>query len=684
MSNTKQQHAQALPGPGWSLLIFIFVLIAAGLSTRAAATPTASQSVPLKAGWNAIWLEVEPVGEDGLRRSPEAVFANTAIEIVATPKPLAGTSTFFSGASTGLGDDASPNDTDFEDDSSKFNEGGWQQWKRTTEGTNNLALISGNRPYLVKVADGTPDFALNLTGKVRFFRPEWVPDRYNLLGFGLEGSPTFDAFFGPSGTKHEVHKIFTLMPSGEWKSVNTEPTPTNMVSGRAYWIYSSGPSDYMGPVAVDFRHSVTGRLGYGGPGDALPIYALDAADDAVPSLELDLAELTFTNLGSADAIPELDLRDFDGYEPGLNLQIVNPASNSLRRELGGQVDSSPATGGSAQLGESIISGETETHTLGAQRSWTSGSPTRTNLYRLDTGGASFWLPVTAAHSDLRSPTDLSPVEDLDNVAGLWVGEVIIDSVTSIVEDGAPVRPASGAAPLRIILHSDVAGSVRLLNQVTLMQTKGANTSGPDSDFPDQGPSPVLVIDPAQIPFFEGIKERNGKKVGIRIQTVGYDMPRKIDGESQEELLNATVLGSESDTNPEGTLLYPDLNTIGETGIADFLRSRSSRPPTLAEAYELSIAMTGAVGPGKTVNTTLTLDPFHRSNPFRHAFHKQQARGPMITREMEIVFDPEQTLTDRLRGSFTETIQGLMQSNLVFAGRVEMRRVSSVDILIPTK
>ena len=43
-----------------------------------------------------------------------------------------------------------------------------------------------------------------LEGKVRFSRPEWTPDRYNLEGFGLDpvNPPSFEEFFGPAGSTH--------------------------------------------------------------------------------------------------------------------------------------------------------------------------------------------------------------------------------------------------------------------------------------------------------------------------------------------------------------------------------------------------------------------------------------------------------------------------------------------------
>jgi hypothetical protein len=203
-----------------------------------------------------------------------------------------------------------------------------------------------------------------------------------------------------------------------------------------------------------------------------------------------------------------------------------------------------------------------------------------------------------------------------------------------------------------------------------MQTKSADS--------EVAPSPVLVVDPRQIPFFEGVKERNGKRVGLRLEAVAYDMPRKLDAVSQELLLNATEAGSDPPIP-----LYPDL--LNEAGLSDFLQKQNSRPPTLNEAYHFALPMAGTLGAGKTVRTTpasLTLDPFHRSNPFRHVYHKKHNRGPQINRTFECTFDPGQPVADLLRGTFTETILGVTSARLTLRGKITLRRVSTVAHLGP--
>lgn len=566
---------------------------------------TAPQTINLVAGWNAVWLEVEPTyaagdPKAGQPKAPVDVFTNPAIDIVASPKPLAGSAEFFG---------VEPGALDTGGGVTTFNKADWLQWKRTDPtSANNLTSVIGNRSYLIHTT-GNTTVTFTLTGKVRFFRPTWTPDRYNLLGFNLEGTRTFTAFFSASGAKHSVDKIFTLNAAGSWVKVTPAQT---MESNKAYWIYSSGMSTYMGPVAFDFDRSVAGSLNYGGPSDAVK----------VGSDTLDLEEITFTNLGTTPATPTATAISADS---ALTLYRVTQGADGLSYVRGN---------GFLAAFVPVPSSGNLTLTIGAKRTFIDNA-VHTSLYRIKTSpaGASFYLPVTALQSDVQQPVVSGATTP--SMAGLWVGDVVVNGATSIVVDGAPTQATAGTAPLRIVMHSDGGGTVRLLSQVTLMQTKAAD--------PDGAGVPVLVVDPAKIPFFEGIKIRDGKRTGIRIEAVAYDMPRSASAWTGADLVTF-----------------------------------ATRPVSLQETYDLTRPMTGAIG--QTVTTTLALDPFHRSNPLRHVYHQDLTKGPKITRTLTLVFNGDVSVPDRLNASFTDTIQGLIKSNLTLTGHVELRRVSPVATL----
>ncbi len=106
-------------------------------------------------------------------------------------------------------------------------------------------------------------------------------------------------------------------------------------------------------------------------------------------------------------------------------------------------------------------------------------------------------------------------------AGLWVGEVTLGKVNEVqkaVNGAADVVSKTGdTASIRIILHVDASGQVRLLKDVIVMQTQADGVPLPPA-------KPVLVTDPAQIFQYEGVVRRNGKLVGLRYGTAAFDFP----------------------------------------------------------------------------------------------------------------------------------------------------------------
>ena len=667
---------KTIPSPALSLAVTSCLALLCPASALLA--QTATQDIPLDAGWNAVWLEVEPIYPDdhahspGQAKAPDDVFTNPTVTKVISPNPSAGTAEFFAQNPTAV--------------PATITQALWQQWSRSAvANNNNLRMVTGNRPYLIHAS--APG-AVAITGKVRFQRPVWVADRYNLIGFGLAGTPasptlpTFAEFFAPVSTTHQASRIYQLnATSGNWTAV----TPTTaMTSNEAYWIFSNGSSDYMGPIAVDFKGAPTGGLSFGGPTDVRQV------GTGTDGLELDLEEIVFSNLSeSQPGAPTLDLIEADPGPGTLALHVVKPNSTNLGYTLGNRVDTAAGpTTNPSNLDEIVNGGTTRILTLGARRNWNSGQAGRTNLYRLQTGGKTlFWLPISATRTDVLLPTDLLPESNVGNVKGLWIGEVSVTGVSSLVENGAPVRPVTAPAPIRLLLHSDDSGKVRLLSQVTIMKSRSAD--------PSVTPASVLVVDDERIPFFEGIKERNGKKVGIRLEAVAFEMPRDTSRSAQEDenqqdgvvddLIDFIVAESTSPSSDwrDGTGLYNTRSDVTPAAIDSYLLFRNLRPPTLKEVYHSTLPCDGALGAGKTVQTrpsTLSMDGFHRANPFRHAFHQKHAKGPRITRELSIVLNPEQTVPDRLLGTYREEITGLTKSRITLTGDIRMQRVTKIGTL----
>lgn len=216
---------------GWStstrLLTLALLYCVAWGQTRALGETTRSQMIQLRPGWNAVFLEVEP-----LERRPGELFAGTPVEVVAAFFPQIHPMTYIQ----------NPGDA-------PWREEGWNVWyapRREDGFLANLHTIQGNQAYLIFASAG---FDWTVRGAVSVRSIRWQPNSYNFTGFNLDpqSPPTFEKFFSPSAA-HRGQKIYRLA-DGIWSPVRDLST-TRMQAGAAYWVYCSGSSSYQGPLEL--------------------------------------------------------------------------------------------------------------------------------------------------------------------------------------------------------------------------------------------------------------------------------------------------------------------------------------------------------------------------------------------------------------------------------------------------
>jgi hypothetical protein len=625
------------------------------------------QTLNLAHGWNAVWLEVTPEDSNGLSKTCDQVFQSNdfLIDRVASPVGEIGTAEFTS------------------DPESLFNQGGWDVWAANPQSgeTANVA-IRANHAYLVHVSpktgsaqDGSPAGVLNVQGEVVFYRPAWTKGEFNLVGFGVQGAPTFASLMsgsgvtvdGPLGAAANVQKLNAA--TGAWEPVKG----TDVVqSGQAYWInvpYTLVGKGWSGPVETDFSGAVSGTWNFGsGPG-SLAVLNPDAP--AADPVLMTPGELTFSNLeGSGGAAHQISITRLAaaGTDSGSN-DLELWALEAVPQELKWQTQTVDWLAG-WQLGN-VTAGGSRSITVGLRRNWSSGLNFREHLYRVSvslSGGSVYrWLPVRAINADL-SPTPGS-TEPASPFAGLWAGQIILNSVTSLGTAGSPVQATASELPMQIFIHVDSAGQARLVPRSILMQTKTASL--------DITPTQVLVVDETRIPYLDGVQERSdGTRVGLRLETVTFDLPRDLSAAHLSASLRGKVATAQGVANPADVA---DADVLAYFALA----SRTSRPPDLPETYYLSWPLDGQLGVGRTMGTgassPLTLDAFHRSNPFRHAFHPQHGAGYTVSRSFSITFDaaPDPTI---LTGTYQETTRGLSRQDIVSKGGISLRRISTADTL----
>lgn len=644
----------------WCAVLMAFLWL--GVPPVAAVDRT--QVLPLSYGWNAVWMEVTPRNPDGSTVTADQVFATAesdpfVIDQIAVASEAENPKRFVTHPAN-----TTP-------------QVGWLLWKRSP-GSGETDSILAQRPgaFLVRVVprsgtvqNGTQAGTLRITGRTSFQRPSWNRDRFSLVGFGIEGGVTFTDLLGAAGwtTSAENPKAFRLDPAtGQWVPVgSTDP----VVAGQAYWIslpFQLPDTRYAGPIGIDFNGALLGRLDFGrGPGAT----RIENPSGGGPLLPVSTAELTLTrrNQGAAANVQGVTLSRILPTAAQSEAAAEMPLFRLER--VPGQLQWRATPTGSDPIWElgTVAPGTSQSVTFGLSRNWIDNAP-REHLYqlrvRVGSGAIVFDLPVVASGN---GPVGLgSNPTSTATLPGLWMGTIAIDQVTSLTAtNGQPVVPTESTASIRILIHVGTNGVPVLLSRVLLMQTRAAD--------PSVASTPVLVLSESQIPFFEGIEERGGKKVGVRFESAFFDLPRDWRPTAQRpelllEIQQTLNLGS---------------SPVVATNLFDFLAAQPSRPPQLNEAYWDRWPLEGTWAPGGGARTPadapLLLDPFHRSNPFRHAFHRQHGAGYPIRRAFVLSLD-NQPFQGELTGTFEETISGLATADLVYRGKVSLQRLSDVTDL----
>lgn len=208
-------------------------------------------------------------------------------------------------------------------------------------------------------------------------------------------------------------------------------------------------------------------------------------------------------------------------------------------------------------------------------------------------------------------------------AGLWLGEVSLNSVNEVTSHPTNTTPAGGTFDFNIILHAGANGVVRLLKDVTVMQKR--NTASNVTDI-------VLLTDDALIPNYDGVLKRAGKLVGVRYssafyQFAGQSLPMAGGIGYAFRVAGTNSIPAGLPTNPFRHLYHPQhRNPVDLQGV----------PYDLTRIIEINLTGGGLTG---------------------------QSEG-----------------RDRLEGTYRETLWGLHKIPLIVEGSIRLQRVSLVNKL----
>jgi hypothetical protein len=507
------------------------------------------QTIQLRPGWNAVFLEVSP--EPALC---DSVFAGTPVEsvwdfnrVVDLPQFVQDPTSLMLGAP------------------------GWLTWfppQHPLSGQANLFALRDGRPYLVKVATNASPFTLKVTGRPSLRRSAWVSGGMNFVGFHVStNAPSFRSLFmGEAGLSDQP--IYTLDAAGVWRKV-ADPATARPRPGESYWIRCALPAQRAGTIVAEAGT----RNG-----------------------------LAFADSGAEQA---LRIRNTSTGARNISIRLLTSAT--------APAGSAPVAGmvpltywkadGTTNTGWIPVSAPLTYNALPAGKEWqirfgarlpsglSAGLLYQSLLEITDDAGMRWLVPVSAGDVSLAQSGELSK-------AGLWVGDAVLNSVSQPAHTTQPdaLRTAGGEFSFRVLVHVDSNGAARLLRQAFLVRKPPVTQ--PDPEDPDESivvePARTAIItDEARIPQVVG----SGPLVGRRLSSVAYSFvdPLLLSGPGfGAATLTATVnVGYDDPLNPFKHQFHPDHNNLDERFEQVLPEGRESF--SIKRAIKLSFSATDPLG-----------------------------------------------------------------------------------------
>jgi len=206
-----------------------------------------TQSIELKAGWNAVYFHVDA---SHATLSQLVDVPNNPIQEVWLWQAESTTSQFVDSPKV-------PTTTGSQ----------WYNWTRSLGPSSPLQYLSANSAYLVRVATNVTTFTWNVKGKPVPLRYRWTTTGLNLLGFPTpaNNAPSFESFLGPVPEIQQRAEIYRYVGGdlGAGNPVRVLGLRTAAVSrGEAFWIRSGSTFNrYFGPFEVSLQDSRGAQFG---------------------------------------------------------------------------------------------------------------------------------------------------------------------------------------------------------------------------------------------------------------------------------------------------------------------------------------------------------------------------------------------------------------------------------------
>ncbi len=624
MPLSSRKLARAIVASSW--VIFVWGILAS-FSAQASAQWTDYQ-LQLEAGWNGIFLEVDPWPADA-----DTLFNGLPIETVwmrADAPAVAGSTTCLN-----------PDDPNCvpPDDS------GWRTWvplNHPARSTQNLGVIRGGQAYLMRASEA---FVWNVSGRPAARKTPWQIG-FNHVGFYVDEAgttPTFASYLAPFTTLG-AQSLFAigadaaLVPIGDASSARTR-------TGTSYWVKSTKAGTYDGPVEIDLGSLRGVEFSKNIVEHALTLVNLAGATRALRIAYAGSASAPTEPPGSPGVAGDVPMRfwDYDSAQQVFLWRVLTSQTFVLTTR--GQVGSRRLLRLAVHregLGPAELDGEGH------------GSQYQGVLTVTDGQGFRRRLPVSAqVPAGLDGTVAGGAGGAGGGRAGLYVGTATLNAV-SWVTSGArswvnsdPVNPQlqPGATDDRttpratpaefvfpIIVHLDDAGVYRMLHEVRMMWRPGDEEAGIAGEFvlvtPECPPQVLAMLEAGGIQDGEPYSRRLGTAAFYFTDPLDRAIDLVLTGGFEGMLQGTTLTRGNDRLNPFRHRFHPD-HDCNEAG----------------ECFDIT----------RTFALTFDLEP--TPGEFRPGHNEAY-----------------------LRGTYSETITGLHRDPIRVGGTFQLSRVSRVGRL----
>src|SRR6185503_5306161 len=119
--------------------------------------------------------------------------------------------------------------------------------------------------------------------------------------------------------------------------------------------------------------------------------------------------------------------------------------------------------------------------LGVRRAGSPNAYYQSLLEITDDAGTRWMVPISSAPARVNTAGFMAASEPNPH-AGLWVGDVVLKSVSqpAHLSDPSQPRPAGGEFSFRLMMHVDAAGATRLLRQAYLVRKPPVYAPDPEN------------------------------------------------------------------------------------------------------------------------------------------------------------------------------------------------------------